>query len=275
MCAESRAIAKEHTLDTDVAVQASSNDGSNHGKGVAGGLDAVLANSEVAGVDGVLALVTVDEETVEHVADVDESLGSPHGSQEVLGTLHLGHELGEDHGATVGKHSLHSTADSAGEGSSAGQTTRSHHRRKDAVDGDDRRAITDGGTGGLRRTGIIGGRVSGAAHGDEHASQVEPHCDVGQPTEFLQSTDLAEDEASQGPDQAADDVAELELGGLRQSLAVGDNDQTDIQEQLNALQNVKEVAHPWAVHSESHVSEATQRELVRVETKEGIPEEVS
>jgi len=73
-------------FDTDVSVKTSSDERGDHGENVTGGLDIVGGDTEVGRVDDVLALVTVEEETVEHVDDVDEDLGCPHAFQEVAGT---------------------------------------------------------------------------------------------------------------------------------------------------------------------------------------------
>lgn len=66
------------TFDADVSVQSGCDDGADHGEDVARSLEAVLGDTEIARVDHILALVTVHEETVEHVNEVDEYLGEPH-----------------------------------------------------------------------------------------------------------------------------------------------------------------------------------------------------
>ena len=73
-------------FDTDVSVQTGSDERGHHGEDVTGGLDVVGGNTEVGRVDDVLALVAVEEETVEHVDDVDEDLGSPHAFEKIPGT---------------------------------------------------------------------------------------------------------------------------------------------------------------------------------------------
>ena len=57
-----------HTFDTNVTVKSRSNDCTDHGKDVASCLETVLSDSEIAGTDNVLALVSVHEQSVEHVA---------------------------------------------------------------------------------------------------------------------------------------------------------------------------------------------------------------
>ena len=58
-------------------------------------------------VDGVLALVRIDEHAVEHVNKVDEELRAEHALPEIEWAAHLGHEFDEEHGPAVGIYSLH------------------------------------------------------------------------------------------------------------------------------------------------------------------------
>lgn len=58
------------------------------------------------------------------------------------------------------------------------------------------------------------------------------------PAELLERADLANQETSNGPDQAANSIAELEFGYLGQGLTVGDDDNADIAEKLDRLQEV-------------------------------------
>ena len=105
-----RDVVVQH-LDADVAVERRRDQGRDHGQHVAGRLPRVVANPQVRRGLDVLALVGVEEEAVDHVAEVDEELGAPHGLDEVQGPAHLGHEFGEEHGAAVGVHRLHQTVD--------------------------------------------------------------------------------------------------------------------------------------------------------------------
>ena len=66
------------TFDTDVAVQSSCDESTDHGEDITGRLEAVLGDTKVAGVDDILALVAVHEKAVEHVYEVDEELSEPH-----------------------------------------------------------------------------------------------------------------------------------------------------------------------------------------------------
>jgi len=70
-------------LDTNVSVQTGSDERGHHSEDITGGLDVVGGNTEVGRVDDVLALVPVEEETVEHVDDVDEDLGGPHSFEKI------------------------------------------------------------------------------------------------------------------------------------------------------------------------------------------------
>ena len=46
-------------------------------------------------------MVRVLEDTVEHVGDVDENVGTEHALPEVPRVAHLGHDVEENHGSTV------------------------------------------------------------------------------------------------------------------------------------------------------------------------------
>lgn len=200
-------------------------------------------------------------QAIEHVADVDENLSTPHAFQEVAWPSHLGHEFGKDHGASIGVHRLHGTVESSRKAARTRKTATVLYGRVLPVDRRDERE-TDGGAGGLFGGGIQRRGMRGGAHCDEHDRQVDEHCHVRQPTEFLQGSNLAEDESGQGPDQAANGIAQLELDRFRQRLAVGDDDGPDVANELDGLEDVEEVAAPGTVYTESDVSEGFDRELV-------------
>ena len=96
-----------------------------------------------------------------------------------------------------------------------------------------------GGGGGVQRWG-----VSDEAHGEEDDEEVEPYGEVSEPAELLEGADLANEEACEGPDKAADGVAELEFGGFGESFAVGNNDDGNIADELDGLQDVHAVTSP-------------------------------
>lgn len=131
------------------------------------------------------------------------------------------------------------------------------------------------GASGLRGSCIVGRRVSSASHGDNHADDIDPHSSISQPSELLQGANLAQKKANERPDQTADDKAQLELGGLGQCFTVGDNDQTDVQQQLNALQDVEEMSDPRPVKTETEITEAAYGELVRVKAEKRFPQKVT
>ena len=54
-------------------------------------------------------------------------------------------------------------------------------------------------------------RVRGDTHGDKHDQEIDPDGEIGEPSEFLQRSDLAQKEAGEGPDETADRVAQLEF----------------------------------------------------------------
>lgn len=98
-------------------------------------------------------------------------------------------------------------------------------------------------------------RVGGGAHGDEHDEQVDEDGHVGKPGELLQGPNLAQDEAGEGPDQAANSIAELEFYGFRQRFAVGYDDGADVADKLDGLKDIEQVAAPCSVDTEAYVSE--------------------
>lgn len=252
------------TFDANVSIQGSSNQSRDNGKRVTSSAETVLRDTQVGRGLDVLALVAVHEESVEHVADVDEELGAPHALQEITRTLDLGHELGEDHASTVGVDCLHHSVDGATEVAGVGDATAVLHRRVLSVDWGDQLRI-DAVTGRRGRGGEQRRGVSGRTHGDEHDNQVDEDSQVGQPAELLEGSDLAQEETGQSPHQTADGVAELELGGLGEGLTVGDNDDSNIAQQLNSLEDVDEVTAPGAVDTERQITEGLDGELEGVE----------
>jgi hypothetical protein len=58
-------------------------------------------------------------------------------------------------------------------------------------------------------------------------------------------------------------------------LPVADDDESDLTEQLNTLEDVDSVARDGAIDPERQVSVILHRELVRVEPKENLPEQVA
>ena len=190
-----------HDLESDIPVQGSRDGGGGHGEGISGRLKRVRRDAQVAGIHGVLTLVTVHEEAVEHVPEVDERLGAPHGCEEVSWRFHLCHELGEYHCAAVGEDGLHGAADGAREAVLGREAAGCLHGGKHAWgDWFDEGPVGDRGAGGLFPGGVVGVGVCCCAHGDEHAEEVNPDGAVGDPAEFLECADLSEDEADERPD---------------------------------------------------------------------------
>ncbi len=103
------------------------------------------------------------------------------------------------------------------------------------------------------------------AHGEEDNKKIKPHGEIGEPAKFLEGADLANKEACKCPDQAADGVAEFELGSFRESFAIGDGDDGDIADELNCLQNVHAIAGPVAVEAEGDVAVGSNGVFVGVE----------
>lgn len=158
---------------------------------------------------------------IDHINRVDEELRPPHDLQEVPRPLQLRHELDEELRARVGVDALHQADDGAHE---------AVVRRRDAAVGHDGRVrpvvarrhgrAARGRAGGAGLGGgVVGRAVRDDAHRDEHDEEVEDDGPVGDPREAGERADLAHGEAGEGPDEAADAVAEAELGYLRDGLA--------------------------------------------------------
>lgn len=138
-----------------------------------------------------------------------------------------------------------------------------------------RHTTVDDGTRGRTNAVIIGSVVGCTTHGDEHANQVEPDSKIGNPTELLEGTNLTNEETNNGPDQTADNKAEFELGDLRQSLSVGDDNQTNVENKLDTLQDVDQVAHPGTKETETEVTKVTNGVVEGVKTQEHVPKQVT
>jgi len=87
---------------TDVAVEASRDEAGDDVHDVGCCLPVVRGETLHDGVEGVLALITVDENAEEEVHDVDEDVGAEDPFPEVPGVSHLGEEGDEEHGSSVG-----------------------------------------------------------------------------------------------------------------------------------------------------------------------------
>ena len=75
-------------------------------------------------------------------------------------------------------------------------------------------------------------------HADEHNHQVDEDGSISEPAILLQSSNLADSETDEGPDQTANSVAKSELGNLRDGLAIADDDKADTHEELEDVDNV-------------------------------------
>jgi hypothetical protein len=62
---------------------------------------------------------------------------------------------------------------------------------------------------------------------------------------------------------------------LGDGLSVADDDESDLTKQLDSLEDVDSVARDGAIDPERQVSVILHRELVRVEPKENLPEQVA
>jgi len=107
--------------------------------------------------------------------------------------------------------------------------------------------------------------------GQDHDDDVDPDGKIGDPAEFLECTDLTKDHTKNSPDDAAHNIADAVVD-LRQTLSVTNDNNTDVEEQLDRLKGVERVASVFAVDAESNVSVCLQREFVRVEAQEHVPD---
>lgn len=162
-------------LDADVAVQARGDQPTQHGKHVAGRLPAVGADALVGDGIGVLALEVVDVAAVDEVDGVDEELRTPHRLDEVVRSLHLGHELDEELRAAVGKDTRKQAVDGADERGRVGQAPVVDNVWIDAGRGVgcDAGGINEAAGRAEDRDGVIGRAVRHDAHGDEDDKQIK------------------------------------------------------------------------------------------------------
>lgn len=109
---------------------------------------------------------------------------------------------------------------------------------------------------------IVGLAMGHHTHTDEHDHQVENHSEVRQEAQFVESSDLSEEEAYNRPDQAADDITEAELGHLRDRKTIADNKDTNADHELQSLKEVDGIAKPRAPDAESKIAVVLGRKLV-------------
>ena len=193
-------------LNTDIAVQSSGDETGDHVHDIGSGLPGVWRKTLHDGVVGVLALVGVDEETEEHVADVDEDICAEEAFPEIPGVSHLGHEGDEEHSSTIRVDGLVETVEGAREAVSA---SRSSIRwcASVAVDW----TLSKRGAVGRLNSLIVRGRVGGDAHADEENQNVDPDSEVGEPSKALESSNLPDYHTSCHKDNQAHDEAQLAL----------------------------------------------------------------
>lgn len=96
-------------------------------------------------------------------------------------------------------------------------------------------------------------------HGLDYDKNVDPNRCISQPAVLLKSANLPNEEAGECKDQAANGVAELELGHLRKCLAIGNDNDADVEKQLNRLQDVNRVAHWRPIYAKCNVSICSHR----------------
>lgn len=196
-------------FDADVPVETGGDEATHDREHVADDLPAVGRDSLVGQLIGILALEVIYEGAVDEVACKDESLGAPHGLDEIARAFHLGHEFDEELRPAVRVDALHEAVDGANETVGIGEAGMVYNRGIFAcggVRGDCGRVCgrACGAEGGNRE---VGWAMRHHAHGDEYDQEVHVNGGVGEPAVFLQGADLTETEPTKRPDQTADGVA--------------------------------------------------------------------
>lgn len=111
-------------FDANVSIQGSGNQTSKQVHDVGSCLPVVWRETLHNGIEGVLSLVAVDEETEEHVYDVDEDVGAENALPEVPWVAHLSQEGNEEHSTSIRIDGLIQTVQGADEtGTSCGCTS--------------------------------------------------------------------------------------------------------------------------------------------------------
>jgi hypothetical protein len=142
----------------------------------------------------------------------DEELRDPHSLQEICWAPHLGHEVGEDIGSAVSENCVHDTVECSNEAPSGRNVGVMLDRRELPLHWiytpiHQGRSSTENSC-----SVVVGVAVRGHNHCEDHDEDVHEYSDIGQPSEFLQCSDLAEEHAGDHEDDDANDVAELEFG---------------------------------------------------------------
>lgn len=252
---------------TDVAVEASCDEAGDDVHDVGCCLPVVRGETLHDGIEGVLALIAVDENAEEEVHDIDENVGAEDPFPEVPGVSHLSEEGDEEHGSSVGIDGLVETVQGADEAGTAG----GHSVRRRAGVG------VDGSWSEVRSErclsrGIIGRRIGCNAHGNKQNEQVDPYGEICQPAESLKCSDLADDHASGHEDDQAHNEADAGLRHLRDGLTVGENEDGNRKQELDCLQDIHAVSCPSAVNSEEAICITLHRISVGVQCHEDFPE---
>ena len=173
------------------------------------------------------------------------------------GCLHTG----KDHGTTVSKHSKLNARDLL-------------------IPADSVARDPAGYNDGLVKVGMVGdGRhwkiLLDAHHSKDHDKNVEPNVDIGKPRKVSEGTDLATCHANKHEEDIEGDVAELPVDHLDQGLPVADDQQRHVEEQLERLEDVENVARPAAKHTLAQVCIACHRVLGAVQIEVEAPDDLA
>lgn len=275
-------------LDADVSVQGSGNQTAYDGQDVTSSLIVVWVDTLNGGVVSVLALVGVLEETEEHVDEIDEDIGAEHALPEIPRVAHLGQEVEEEHGSTVG---VDDGVDALVSAEETG-TTRCESVRGSASKRPDGNGAFNCAVGKVRVTIWSTRAAEGAEHsrivrprGRTHTNSHEgtddggPDREVGEPSKTLKRTNLAKDHAENGDDEETDDEANsiailaiLANRHLRNGTAKTEDEHSHQHEHLETLQNVDEMSDFLTIDTEEGLSKIAEWVAVGIHVHVDTPD---
>lgn len=113
------------------------------------------------------------------------------------------------------------------------------------------------------------------AHRDEDGQEIQPHGEVRHPPVGLQRANLGEEETGDDKQQGADNVAQPELGHLRDVLAELDCNLTQEEQQAESLADVRDVAGRLAPGPHCEITIVARGEFVAVDAEEHAPDQIA
>lgn len=276
-----------YDFDADVSIKSSSNQTTNDRQDVAGSLIVVWVDTLDGSVVGVLALVGVLEQSEEHVGDIDEDISAEHALPEIPWVAHLGQEVEEEHGTTVGVDDGVDTLVSTEEPGA----TRSVTVWWTASELPDRNGAFNCTIGevcvtiwststaeGAKHSRVIW--AGGGAHTDGHEADDDsrPDREVGKPSEPLKRTNLAEDHTEDSDDEEADNEAKsvavrtvLANRYLGYGSTKTQDEHSDQHEHLETLKDVDKMPHLLTEDAKECLAEIAERVAVGIHIHVDVP----